>query len=185
LDESQIAYVCLNAGRALRFLHNSHRIHRDVKSDNFLLNTRGEIKIGDFGFSTQLTTNRVCARTIIGTPYWMAPELIRGQDYGTKVDIWSVGIMMMEMLEGQPPYMEFPPLRALFLVTTKGIPPLKQAEKYSMELVDFLSRCLENDVEKRLSSDELLEHPFLRKSCDSSDFAPVVNAVVQKNKHNH
>jgi serine/threonine protein kinase len=87
----------------------------------------------------------------------MAPELIRGHDYGVKVDIWSLGIMVMEMAEGEPPYMEFPPLRALFLITTKGIPPLKATDKWSPEFRDFYDKCLEKDVEKRPDAAELLK----------------------------
>jgi len=104
----------------------------------------------------------------------MAPELIRGNEYGTRVDIWSLGIMLMEMLEGNPPYMQFPPLRALFLITTKGIPPLQNPEKWSVELREFCNRCIEKDVESRPESNELLQHPFLRKACKPEEFAPLI-----------
>jgi len=87
----------------------------------------------------------------------MAPELIRGHDYGIKVDIWSLGIMVMEMAEGEPPYMEFPPLRALFLITTKGIPPLKEGDKWSPEFKDFLAKCLTKEVADRPDGTELLK----------------------------
>eukprot|EP01124_Arcella_intermedia_P020313 TRINITY_DN2779_c0_g1_i6.p1 TRINITY_DN2779_c0_g1~~TRINITY_DN2779_c0_g1_i6.p1 ORF type:complete len:480 (+),score=120.13 TRINITY_DN2779_c0_g1_i6:137-1576(+) len=174
MDESHISYVCLMTLRALNYMHTSHRIHRDIKSDNVLLNNKGEVKIADFGYAAQLTQERTFRHTVVGTPYWMAPELIRGQDYGVKVDIWSLGIMLMEMLESEPPYLEFPPLRALFLITTKGIPPLKEVHKYSPELVNFYSMCLEKDVEKRATSDQLLQHPFLLKACTPDKFAPVI-----------
>eukprot|EP01124_Arcella_intermedia_P020316 TRINITY_DN2779_c0_g1_i9.p1 TRINITY_DN2779_c0_g1~~TRINITY_DN2779_c0_g1_i9.p1 ORF type:complete len:478 (+),score=122.91 TRINITY_DN2779_c0_g1_i9:35-1468(+) len=174
LDESHISYVCLMTLRALNYMHTSHRIHRDIKSDNVLLNNKGEVKIADFGYAAQLTKERTFRHTVVGTPYWMAPELIRGHDYGIKVDIWSLGIMLMEMLEGEPPYLEFPPLRALFLITTKGIPPLKETHKYSSELVQFYNKCLEKDVEKRPTSDQLLQHPFLLKACTPDKFAPVI-----------
>uniref|UniRef100_A0A6B2L3K4 Non-specific serine/threonine protein kinase n=1 Tax=Arcella intermedia TaxID=1963864 RepID=A0A6B2L3K4_9EUKA len=174
LDESQISYVCLMTLRALNYLHKIHRIHRDIKSDNILLNNKGEVKIVDFGYAAQLTKARPSRNTVIGTPYWMAPELIEGQDYGIKVDIWSFGILLREMLESEPPYIEFPPLRALFMVTSKGIPPLKEEHKYSPELVQFYNQCLEKDVEKRPTSDLLLEDPFLLKACSSEKFAQVV-----------
>jgi len=174
LDESQIAHVCLMTLRALRYIHRSHRIHRDIKSDNILLNSKGEVKIADFGYAAQLTEEKNKRRTVVGTPYWMAPELIRGHDYGTKVDIWSTGIMLMEMIEGEPPYLEYPPLRALFLITTKGIPPVQKPEQYSSELIDFYDKCLEKEVDKRPGADELLEHPFLRAACEHSHFAPVI-----------
>jgi len=174
LDESQIAHVCLMTLRALRYIHRSHRIHRDIKSDNILLNSRGEVKIADFGYAAQLTEEKNKRRTVVGTPYWMAPELIRGHDYGTKVDIWSTGIMLMEMIEGEPPYLEYPPLRALFLITTKGIPPIQKPDLFSSELIDFYDKCLEKDVDKRPGADDLLEHPFLRFACEHAHFAPVI-----------
>jgi len=109
----------------------------------------------------------------------MAPELIRGHDYGQKVDIWSTGIMLMEMVEGEPPYMEFPPLRALFLITTKGIPPLQNAANWTPELNDFYGKCLDKDVENRPEAAQLLAHPFLRHACEPADFAPAVAAARQ------
>ena len=105
----------------------------------------------------------------------MAPELIRGQEYDQKVDIWSLGIMAMEMAEGEPPYMEFPPLRALFLITTKGIPPLKEPTKWSKEFHSFLSSCLEKDVDRRPDASALLQHPFLQMSCPRDAFVPIID----------
>jgi len=104
----------------------------------------------------------------------MAPELIRGHDYGTKVDIWSLGIMVMEMAEGEPPYMEFPPLRALFLITTKGIPALKEPENWSSEFKDFVSQCLIKDPNLRPSAEALLQHSFLRCACKPEEFINVI-----------
>merc|ERR1711991_85577 len=103
-------------------------------------------KIADFGYAAQLTQEKTKRNTIVGTPYWMAPELIRGQNYDTKVDIWSLGIMVMEMVEGEPPYMDFPPLRALFLITTKGIPGLKHPENWSEDFQDFVKLTLDNEM---------------------------------------
>eukprot|EP01089_Gocevia_fonbrunei_P020163 TRINITY_DN7419_c0_g1_i1.p1 TRINITY_DN7419_c0_g1~~TRINITY_DN7419_c0_g1_i1.p1 ORF type:complete len:123 (+),score=21.08 TRINITY_DN7419_c0_g1_i1:155-523(+) len=94
----------------------------------------------------------------------MAPELIRGLDYDSKVDIWSLGIVILEMAEGDPPYMEYPPLRSLFLISTKGIPELKEAAKWSKAFRDFCYLCLKMDPEERPSAAELLQHPFLKKA---------------------
>jgi serine/threonine protein kinase len=124
-----------------------------------LLTENGLVKLADFGYAAQLNQKQKNRNTVVGTPYWMAPELIRGHDYGVKIDIWSLGIMVMEMAEGDPPYMEFPPLRALFLITTKGIPPLKNAEKWSRDMNGFVARCLETIPDNRADSDELLQHP--------------------------
>lgn len=177
LNEEQIAFICLETLKALQYIHARHRIHRDVKSDNVLLNTKGEVKIADFGYAAQLTQQQQKRNTVVGTPYWMAPELIRGHDYGTRVDIWSLGIMLMELAEGEPPYMEYQPLRALFLITTKGIPPLKDLEKWSPEFRDFYNKCLEKEVDKRPEAVELLNHPFLAKATPPAGLAPAVIQV--------
>eukprot|EP01122_Echinamoeba_exundans_P014147 TRINITY_DN6348_c0_g7_i1.p1 TRINITY_DN6348_c0_g7~~TRINITY_DN6348_c0_g7_i1.p1 ORF type:complete len:1031 (+),score=156.79 TRINITY_DN6348_c0_g7_i1:192-3284(+) len=170
LNEAQMAFVCRETLKGLAFCHSMQRIHRDIKSDNILLGGDGSVKIADFGYAAQLTNEKSKRATIVGTPYWMAPEVIRGSEYDQKVDIWSLGIMLMEMAEGEPPYMEFPPLRALFLITTKGIPPLKKQDKWSPELQDFLSRCLEKESADRPTAEELLSHPWMRLA-DSSQAA--------------
>jgi len=179
MSEPMIAYVCKETIDGLQYIHSLHRIHRDIKSDNILLGGNGEVKLADFGYAAQLTQQKKKRNTIVGTPYWMAPELIRGQDYDQKVDIWSLGIMAMEMAEGEPPYMDFPPLRALFLITTKGIPPLKEDEKWSKEFQDFVAQCLEKDAEKRPNAVELLKHPFLKNATLPSDFGPFIEKAKQ------
>ena len=166
MTEPHIAFVCKSTLRGLAYVHTMHRIHRDIKSDNILLGSDGSCKIADFGYAAQLTQEKSKRATIVGTPYWMAPELIRGQNYDQKVDIWSLGIMVMEMAEGDPPYMDYPPLRALFLITTKGIPGLKHPEKWSTEFKDFVAQCLEKDAENRPTAEQLLFHPFIAKYAD-------------------
>jgi len=177
LTESQIAYCCRETVKALVYIHGLHRIHRDIKSDNVLLGSDGAVKLADFGYAAQLTQKQQKRNTVVGTPYWMAPELIRGHDYGTKVDIWSLGIMLMEMAEGEPPYMEYPPLRALFLITTKGIPPVKEQHKWSRDFHDFFARCLDVNVQTRPEARELLKHPFLLRACEAHEFKPVIQAA--------
>jgi len=167
MTELQIATVCFETLKGLQYLHDTHRIHRDIKSDNILVHTDGSIKLADFGYAAQLTLERQFRNTVVGTPYWMAPELIKGLEYGPKVDIWSLGIMAMEMAQGEPPYMDHPPLRALFLITTKGIPPLAQPGLWSTNFKDFISQCI-NDEENRPNSQELLKHPFFL------ELAPVI-----------
>ncbi|GAM19841.1 hypothetical protein SAMD00019534_030160 [Acytostelium subglobosum LB1] len=174
MTEPQIAYVLRETLRSLQYIHSLHRIHRDIKSDNILLSSDGAVKIADFGYAAQLTQKQQKRNTVVGTPYWMAPELIRGHDYGIKVDIWSLGIMMMEMAEGEPPYMDFPPLRALFLITTKGIPPLKEQSKWSKDFNDFFNKCLDINVQTRPDAATLLRHPFLDKACDGNQFKPLI-----------
>lgn len=184
MDEPQIAYCCLETLKALHYIHSQHRIHRDIKSDNILLSDEGLVKVADFGYAAQLTQKQQKRNTVVGTPYWMAPELIRGLDYGLKVDIWSLGIMVMEMAEGEPPYMEYPPIRALFLITTKGIPGLKNVNKWSPEFQDFTAKCLIKDVQDRPTAQELLQHPFLKKACAPSSIVELIRSSKQaKNRH--
>jgi hypothetical protein len=179
MTEEQMAYCALETLKALQYIHSLHRIHRDIKSDNILLNEAGEVKIADFGYAAQLTERKQKRNTVVGTPYWMAPELIRGQDYGIKVDIWSLGIMLMEMAEGEPPYMEFPPLRALFLITTKGIPDLKEPSKWSADMKDFVRCTLIKEPEDRPDSITLLKHPFLKRACPPSGMIPLMEKAKQ------
>jgi len=173
MTEGQIASACAATLKGLAYIHTLHRIHRDIKSDNILLGEDGSVKLADFGYAAQLTRDKQKRNTIVGTPYWMAPELIRGQNYDQKVDMWSLGIMCMEMSEGEPPYMEYPPLRALFLITTKGIPDLKDQSKWSAEYKDFLSKCLDKEPETRLEAADLLKHPFLKKACHPNEISAI------------
>jgi len=179
LTESQIALICKQTLLGLEYIHQHQRIHRDIKSDNMLLNSSGAVKIADFGYAAQLTSDKIKRNTIVGTPYWMAPELIRGQDYSHKVDIWSTGIMMMEMAEGNPPYMEHPPLRALFLITTKGIPGLKSPDAWSSEFRQFVSLSLELEPNNRPDATQLLAHAFLKNSAPPAELALVIKRAKQ------
>uniref|UniRef100_A0A6B2L4V6 non-specific serine/threonine protein kinase n=1 Tax=Arcella intermedia TaxID=1963864 RepID=A0A6B2L4V6_9EUKA len=179
LTEAQIAYICLQTLTGLDYIHSYNRIHRDIKSDNILLHTDGSVKIADFGYAAQLTEEKNKRVTIVGTPYWMAPELIRGYEYSFKVDVWSLGIMLMEMAEGEPPYMEFPPLRALFLITTKGTPGLKEPHLWSNEFKNFLSFCLEIETDKRLLPCELLKEAFVQNPASPAQIGDVIRRTKQ------
>ncbi|KAL9657282.1 hypothetical protein ABK040_011502 [Willaertia magna] len=165
--EPEIAAVCKESLRALKYLHDNQRIHRDIKSDNILLGEGGEVKLADFGFCAELNQTAEKRRSVVGTPYWMAPEVIRGVDYDTKVDIWSLGIMALEMADGEPPLLDLPPLRALFIIATQPPPTLREPEKWSNTFKDFLSLALAKNPQKRATADELLNHPFIQKSCDT------------------
>lgn len=163
LSELEIASICYHTLKALDYLHSHNKIYRDVKSDNIMISNKDDLKLVDFGFCKQLKDDQNFRRSVVGTPYWMAPEVIRGIEYDFKADIWSLGIMALEMAEGEPPHMNFPPLRALFNIVNQKSPTLKEPEKWSSNFKDFLDNCLNKMVSQRFSTKELLDHPFLRK----------------------
>lgn len=181
MEEKHIAAVCLATLRGLHCIHKSRNIHRDIKSDNILINGKGVIKIADFGFAAQLSLQKQKRKTIVGTPYWMAPELIQGTEYDEKVDIWSLGIMAMEMAEGEPPYMDYPPLRALFMITTQGIPDLKNPNDFSIEFNNFIKTCLKQQTSERPVALQLLEHPFLQNTSSADEILALAKEASSAN----
>jgi len=177
--EKQIAYTCKEVLRGLSVCHSLNWMHRDLKGDNILINSSGQIKIADFGSAAQSKTKRT---STIGTPHWMAPEIIRGTGYDHKVDIWSVGIMLHEMAEGKPPYYNFPPMRAMYLISTKGTPGLQNSSAWSVEFRGFLQLCLQVSPSARSASDELLQHRFLIDAGTARDIVILLEQVRDTKK---
>jgi tRNA A-37 threonylcarbamoyl transferase component Bud32 len=180
LTEEQIATICFETCKGLQHLHHKNIIHRDIKSDNMLLDAQGHVKITDFGFCAKLTDQKSKRATMVGTPYWMAPEVVKQKEYGAKVDVWSLGIMAIEMIESEPPYLNEEPLKALYLIATNGTPKLKRPDKLSKEIKAFLSVCLCVDVNYRASTDELVNHEFLRKGCSLQSLAALLSYKAKK-----
>ncbi|ORY53008.1 Pkinase-domain-containing protein [Rhizoclosmatium globosum] len=181
LNEPQIASICNEIIKGVIHLHKRGIIHRDIKSDNVLIGRDGTIKLTDFGYSAKLTVTRKQRATVVGTPYWMAPEVVKRKPYGFKVDIWSTGILAIECIEGEPPYLEEEHLKVLYLIAANGTPKLKDPDSVSSVFKSFLARCLEVDVDKRASGKELRDHPFFKMAVPVEELASLVKIRTRRN----
>ncbi|CAM9509020.1 unnamed protein product [Pylaiella littoralis] len=166
---------------ALDYLHSNRKLHRDVKAGNILLTLDGRAKLADFGVSKEVNTMANKAQTAIGTPYWMAPEVIQEVPYDGQADIWSLAITCIEMVEGNPPLNNVHPMRAIFMIPSKPSPTLSEPAKWSLEFNDFVGRCLEKKPEDRPSSRAILRHPWIAASVEriQGRGGKVGSAVIQ------
>ncbi|KAM5163439.1 TRAF2 and NCK-interacting protein kinase isoform 1-T1 [Mantella aurantiaca] len=166
LKEEWIAYICREILRGLSHLHQHKVIHRDIKGQNVLLTENAEVKLVDFGVSAQLDRTVGRRNTFIGTPYWMAPEVIACDEnpdatYDFKSDLWSLGITAIEMAEGAPPLCDMHPMRALFLIPRNPAPRLK-SKKWSKKFQSFIESCLVKNHSQRPTTEQLMKHPYIR-----------------------
>uniref|UniRef100_A0A8C4IRP0 Myosin IIIB n=1 Tax=Dicentrarchus labrax TaxID=13489 RepID=A0A8C4IRP0_DICLA len=171
LQEPVIAYILYSALLGLQHLHNNQIIHRDVKGNNILLTAEGGVKLVDFGVSAQLTSARLRRNTSVGTPFWMAPEVIACEQqydysYDARCDVWSLGITAIELADGDPPLAEMHPVKALFKIPRNPSPTLRNPEQWCRSFNHFIGQCLIKDFEARPSVTHLLEHPFIKQVHD-------------------
>ncbi|CAG9318354.1 unnamed protein product [Blepharisma stoltei] len=170
IPENIIAYICGEILKGLSWLHQEHRIHRDIKSDNVLLSSDGYVKLNDFGFSVQLTSDNSSRTTIVGTPYWMAPEVAEGKHYDMKCDIWSLGILAIEIAQGDPPFINESPMKVMNCLPQLPEPQLEGQNKWSFSFTNFISECLKKNPFERATASMLKKHTFIRNACTIHEF---------------
>eukprot|EP00475_Leptophrys_vorax_P035315 TRINITY_DN58087_c0_g1_i2.p2 TRINITY_DN58087_c0_g1~~TRINITY_DN58087_c0_g1_i2.p2 ORF type:complete len:543 (-),score=156.95 TRINITY_DN58087_c0_g1_i2:1717-3345(-) len=180
LDEAQISAILKGTLNGLNYLHKKKQIHRDLKAANILLGSDGTPKLADFGVSAQLTNSVGKRKTAVGTPYWMAPEVLREDFYEQSADIWSLGITAIELADGKPPLFHIHPMRALFMIPKLDPPRLPNADQYSEDFNDFIQACLKKDPSDRPSAHELLKHKFITSAGSKAMLQELVHDCLPK-----
>ena len=163
MPEECIRAACAGIVLGLEYLHKKEICHRDIKCGNVLLTNDGHVKLADFGVSAELTNTINKRKTVVGSPFWIAPEVIKEAHYDGRADVWSLGITCIEMAEGAPPHSNLNPLRAIFLIPSKPAPTLADPDAWSPEMLDFIRCCCKKDPSERSDSALLTNHPFVRQ----------------------
>nr|XP_060467509.1 LOW QUALITY PROTEIN: serine/threonine-protein kinase 3 [Panthera onca] len=185
LTEDEIATILKSTLKGLEYLHFMRKIHRDIKAGNILLNTEGHAKLADFGVAGQLTDTMAKRNTVIGTPFWMAPEVIQEIGYNCVADIWSLGITSIEMAEGKPPYADIHPMRAIFMIPTNPPPTFRKPELWSDDFTDFVKKCLVKNPEQRATATQLLQHPFIKNAKPVSILRDLITEAMEIKAKRH
>ena len=186
-SEKHVAYICLEVLQGLELIHNHNRIHRKIYSDSILIGSNGDCKIYDFEYAAFLTQERPLRNSVVGKLFWMAPELIRQDNYDAKVDIWSMGVTLLEMTNDELPFADEESDEEVksLISTLQDSPTVNDTSKWSEDLQHFLSMCLAVNPKERASATTLLKHKFLDKACSKHEFSQNIRHRLSLNALNN
>jgi serine/threonine protein kinase len=182
VSEQCIAYICHEVLLGLEYLHSQRKIHRDVKGSNVLITENGGVKLADFGVSAQLMNTLSRRNSSVGTLHWMSPEAIQEKDYDERADIWSLGITVIEMAEGEPPHFELHQMRTIFTIPRSPPPTLRDSAAWTPNMHKFLARCLVKDPANRPSAKDLLHDPFILEAQNKAAELVALRSIAQQHQ---
>lgn len=180
MQEKEIATILQGTLQGLQYMHSKRHVHRDIKSGNVLLAKTGTVKLADFGVAGQLSETTQKRKTVIGSPFWMAPEVIQEIGHDSMADLWSLGILAIEMAEGKPPHADIHPMRAIFRIAQNEAPTFKDPSMWGDPFRTLLSKCLVKDPRKRASAKDLLKLPFIKTAKPPGEVLAKVTADAIK-----